>query len=41
MYGAEPRYNDLQYNDNPNITICESGTPNEKIVTDITILLVS
>ena len=25
MYGAEPRYNDLQYNDNPDKMICESG----------------
>ena len=39
MYGTEPRYNDLQHNDNPDLTMWIWPTE-RKIVPDITILLV-
>jgi len=37
MYGTEPRYNDLRYNDIPEITMSFKRTE-RKIVLDITIL---
>ena len=36
MYGTEPRYNDLRYNDIPDITMSFKRT--ERIFPDITIL---
>ena len=40
MYGTEPRYNDLRYNDNPNIHVTMSiWHTKHKIVFNITILL--